>query len=60
MKKSNWNRIIKMSKWTPEMMMLVSLTTSRMKAIMTRSKRLSRMKKEQGKTTTHPSTMSKR
>lgn len=49
-----------MSKWTTEMMMLVSLTTSRMKAIMTRSKRLSRMKKEQGKTMMHPSTMSKR
>lgn len=61
MKKSNWNRRTKISKWTPEtMIMLVSLTTSRVKAIMSRSKRLSRMKKEQGKTTMHPSTMSKR
>lgn len=61
MKKSNWSRSIKTSKWTPETtMMLVSLTKTRMKAIMSRLKRLSRMRKEQGKTTMHPSTMSKR
>ena len=58
MKKSNWNRRIKMSKWTLEK--TFSLTSKRMKAIMSRLKRLSRMKKEQGKTTTHPSTMSTR
>ena len=61
MKKSNWSRSIKTSKWTPETtMMLVSLTKTRMKVIMSRLKRLSRMEKEQGKTTMHPSTMSKR
>ena len=55
---SNWNRRIKMSKWTLEK--TFSLKSKRMKAIMSRLKRLSRMKKEQGKTTTHPSTMSTR
>ena len=50
-----------MSKWKANMTMkLVSLTPTMIKAMMSRSKRLSRTKKEQGKTTMHPSTMSKR
>ena len=61
MRKSNWNRRIRMSKWKANMTMkLVSLTPTMIKAMMSRSKRLSRTKKEQGKTTMHPSTMSKR
>ena len=61
MRKSNWNRRIRMSKWKANMTMkLVSLTPTMIKAMMSRSKRLSGTKKEQGKTTMHPSTMSKR